>query len=316
MSTPIYVIIGVTGPMGAAVARGLARRGERVRGINRSGRGQVPDGVELVGADIKDPDSAREACAGATVIFQCASAPYTDWTAAGGPQPLRWTNEADHLPAITEGAIAAATSTGARIVYGDNHYMYGPIDGPVRESLPWNAEDEKGLARAAVARRLLEAHAAGDIEVAIGCASDFFGPGVLNSTVGDRLFETALAGERATILGAPDLAHSYSYIEDVAAGLITLATRPEAAGEVWNLPNDDPVPPRRFYEITYEEAGLEPLIATGDDELRGQYGYEAHLMDRPFVVDHSKFHAAFGGEPTPLRLAIRTTIAWFRERGS
>ncbi|MCH7706732.1 MAG: hypothetical protein IIB33_06760, partial [Chloroflexi bacterium] len=75
--------------------------------------------------------AAREACAGATVVFQCASAPYMDWTDPSGPKPLRWTNEADHLPAITEGAISAAATAGARLVYGDNHYMYGPVDGPL-----------------------------------------------------------------------------------------------------------------------------------------------------------------------------------------
>ena len=314
VSQPLYVVIGVTGPMGAAVARLLAGDGQRVRGINRSGRGDVAAGVELVGADIKDTAAAREVCADAGVVFQCASAPYMDWSDADAPQPLRWTNETDHLPAITEGAIAAAAAAGARIVYGDNRYMYGPVDGPLTEDHPWNAADAKGRARVAVARRLLDAHAAGEVAVTIGCASDFFGPQVLNSTVGDRLFAPALRGKPTAILGAPDHLHSYSFIDDVAAGLITLATRPEALGQVWNLPNDAPVTPRRFYEIAYEEAGHAPAIEIGNDRLRAQHGYEAHLMDRPFIVDHGKFAGAFGAHPTPLRQAIRSTVSWFRSR--
>ena len=310
------MIIGVTGPMGAAVARRLVADGQRVRGVNRSGRGDVPAGVELVAADIKDAASAREACAGATVVFQCASAPYMDWTDPSGPKPLRWTNEADHLPAITEGAISAAATAGARLVYGDNHYMYGPVDGPLTEDHPWDARDAKGRARAAVARRLLEAHNGGEVTVTIGCASDFFGPQVLNSTVGDRLFEPALRGETATILGAPDLLHSYSFIDDVATGLITLASRKEALGRVWNLPNDVPVTPRQFYEIAYEEAGTEPAVALGDDRLRRAHGYAAHLMDRPFIVDHGQFARTFGAHPTPLRQAIGLTVSWFRDRES
>ncbi len=300
--------------MGAAVARQLLQSGRRVRGVNRSGRGQVSEGVELVAADVKDPDAARAACAGASVVFQCASAPYMDWSDPNSPQPLRWTNEADHLPAITDGTIAGAAAAGARIVYGDNHYMYGPVDGPLTEEHPWNASDEKGRARVRVARRLLDAHAAGDVAVAIGCASDFFGPQVLNSTTGDRLFEPALRGQESEILGAPDMLHSYSFIDDVAAGLVTLGDRAEALGQVWNLPNDAPVTPRRFFQIVYEEAGHTAAIREADDELRRRRGYQAHMMDRPFTVDHSKFERAFGARPTPLRQAIRTTVEWFRQR--
>jgi len=314
VSAPLYVVIGVTGPMGAAVARCLRGTGRRVRGINRSGRGQVPEGVELVAADVKDVDAARQACAGASVVFQCASAPYMDWSDPGNPQPLRWTNESEHLPAITEGTIAAAASAGARVVYGDNHYIYGPVDGPLTEDHPWNASDEKGLARVGVARRLLDAHAADEVAVTIGCASDFFGPEVLNSTTGDRLFVPALGGEQAEILGAADALHSYSFIDDVAAALVTLGDQTEALGQVWNLPNDAPVTPRRFFEIVYEEAGHAPDIRVADDNLRRSRGYEAHLLDRPFIVDHTKFESSFGAHPTPLRQAIRATVEWFRRR--
>lgn len=314
MSTPLYVVIGVTGPMGAAVARRLVEAGRRVRGINRSGRGSVPDGVELVAADVKDAEVARQACAGASVVFQCASAPYTDWSDPNNPQPLRSTNESEHLPAITEGTIAAAAAAGARIVYGDNHYIYGPVEGPLTEDHPWNASDQKGLARIGVAQRLLDAHAANEVAVTIGCASDFFGPEVLNSTTGDRLFVPALRGESAEILGAADALHSYSFIDDVAAGLVTLGDRVESLGHVWNLPNDAPVTPRRFFEIVYEEAGQTASIAVADDSLRRSLGYEAHLMDRPFIVDHTKFDQTFGAQPTPLRQAIRATVEWFRLR--
>lgn len=314
VTPPLYVIIGVTGPLGAAVARRLASDGQRVRGVNRSGRGDVPEGVELIGADVKDAAAAGAVCAGAAVVFQCASAPYMDWRDTDAPKPLRWTNEADHLPAITEGIIAGAARAGARIVYGDNHYMYGPVDGPLTEDMPWDAQDEKGLVRAAVARRLLDANGKGEVAATIGCASDFFGPQVLNSTVGDRLFEPALRGETIEILGQPDALHTYSFIDDVARGLITLASRQAALGRVWNLPNSPPVSPRHFYAIASEEAGADATLAVGDDRLREAHGYEAHLMDRPFIVDHTRFATAFGAEVTPLRQAIGQTVQWFRDR--
>lgn len=314
MSSSLYVVIGITGPLGAAIARALCVRGDRVRGVNRSGQGKVPAGTELVGADVTDAASARQVCTGATVIFHCASAPYTDWSDPSAPKALRWTDEVDHLPAITKGVVAGAASAGARIVYGDNHYMYGPVDEPLTEEFAWAATDRKGLARISAAKDLLEAHGKGDVGVDIGCASDFFGPEVLNSTVGDRVFDAVLQGEPTEILGAPDVLHTYSFIDDVAAGMITLADSPTAHGQVWHLPNDEPVTPRHFLEVAYEEAGHPHAIQIADDRVRQQRGYEAHLMDREFIVDHSKFAAMFGAQPTVLRDAIRITLDWFRTR--
>ena len=51
------------------------------------------------------------------------------------------------------------------------------------------SNDYLGLA----AEDLLEAHGKGDVGVDIGCASDFFGPEVLNSTVGDRVVDRSTA---------------------------------------------------------------------------------------------------------------------------
>ena len=86
------------------------------------------------------------------------------------------------MNAIIEGAAAA----GARLVFGDNLYAYGPVDGPLTEDLPYQAKGPNGLVRAQIAETLLGAHATGRIRATIGRASDFFGPHAHQSTVGDR----------------------------------------------------------------------------------------------------------------------------------
>ena len=80
------------------------------------------------------------------------------------------------------------------------------------------------------------AHHAGRVEVAIGRASDYFGPGTTQSALGETVFGTALTGRTAQVMGNPDQPHSYSYTPDVAAALITLGTQPGATGAVWHLP--------------------------------------------------------------------------------
>jgi hypothetical protein len=84
---------------------------------------------------------------------------------------------------------------------------------------------------------LLAAADAGRARIAIGRASDFFGPGVTaGSTLGERVFGNALAGRRADFIGNPGLPHTYSYVPDIAAGLATLGTDARAVGQVWHLP--------------------------------------------------------------------------------
>jgi nucleoside-diphosphate-sugar epimerase len=72
--------------------------------------------------------------------------------------------------------------------------------------------------------------------VSLGRSADFFGPRVLNSALGDRVFPAAIANKPVQLLGNLDLPHSYTYIEDVARGLATLGDRPEALGQAWLLP--------------------------------------------------------------------------------
>ena len=134
--------------------------------------------------------------------------------------------------------MTAAERNGALLVCLENLYGYGPTGGkPMTEDLPLAATTVKGRTRAAMTAELLAAADAGRVRVAIGRASDFFGPGVTQgSTLGERVFGNALAGMRADFIGNPDLPHTYSYVPDIAAGLATLGTDARAAGQVWHLP--------------------------------------------------------------------------------
>lgn len=87
----------------------------------------------------------------------------------------------------------------------DNLYMYGPTGGrPITEDLPYAARSRKGRARAALAERLLAAHRAGDVPVAIGRGSDYFGPRGVATTHGDRFFPPLLAGKAVQVFGDVD----------------------------------------------------------------------------------------------------------------
>ena len=306
----VHVVAGL-GAVGRAVVDELIGRGLPVRALSRHPVADLPSAVEIVTADLTDAGSAERALAGAAVVYHAASAPYDRW-----PQLL---------PPIMRGVIEGAAATGARVVYADNLYAYGPVEGPLVEDLPYRASGPNGRVRAALADQLMEAHAAGRVRAAIGRASDYYGPRGRQSTAGERLFVPALAGKRAQVLGDPDQLHTVTYLADLARGLVTLGVHDEALGEVWHLPSADTLTTRAFMRLVFEAAGqplrlqvlpsvLLALLALVNPTLRAvreqQYQREA-----PWVVDHSKFARAFSAQVTPHGEAIRATIDWYAKAG-
>ena len=305
------VVFG-TGQLGLAVMDALAGSGTNVTIVNRSGTiGEpLPDGVELLRADLSDPASVESAARGADVVFFCANPPYTDW-----PEKF--------LP-LTQSVIEGVGRAGANLVFGDNLYMYGPTGGaPLREDLPYAAAGAKGRARAQVANLLLDAHNAGQVRVAIGRASDFFGPRVTGSALGERVFGHALSGKTVDVLGNIDLPHTYTYIRDFATALITVAASPEAYGQAWHIPNAETMSTRQWLDLIGEQVG-HPLKTRSAGKMMitvlGLFNAEiremkemAYEFTQPFVVDDSKYRQAFGAEATAPGVAIKETLDWYRQ---
>jgi nucleoside-diphosphate-sugar epimerase len=302
------VVFGA-GQVGRALSARLARLGLAVRAVSRHRQSGCVDGVDWQAADASDPAAASRAAEGAAVIYQCLNAPYTTWP--------------ERFPPLQRGVLSAAERQGALLVSLENVYGYGPTGGqPMAEDLPLAATTVKGRARAAMTHELLAAAEAGRVRIAIGRASDFFGSGVTESTLGERVFANALAGKRADFLGNPDLPHTYSYVPDIAAGLATLGTDDRAAGGVWHLPGPETVTTREVLALIAGEVGHPVAVRTMPKLLVRALGRVNPMMrglsemayefEEPFVLDTSKYQATFGEAGTPLASAIAATVAWYR----
>lgn len=305
---PENVIFG-TGPLGLAVARRLMSLDKEVRLVNRSGSLAGLTGVEVLAADASDPAAARIACDGARTVFHCATHSYGQWQ--------------NVLPPIMNGIIEGAAAAGARLVYGDNLYAYGRVDGPIREDLPYRPVGPNTKARAEVATALMNAHASGKVRATIGRASDFYGPRARQSKAGDGIFGRVLAGKPAQVIGNPDVPHTLTFIDDFGSGLVTLSQEDRALGEVWHVPNAETLTTRQFIEMVFGQLGKEPKLQPVPRIVLNLLGLFVPPMaavnetmyqsNRPWVVDHSKYLSAFGGQPTPHEAAIARTIAWYRK---
>jgi nucleoside-diphosphate-sugar epimerase len=309
MTRQMDVIFGF-GQVGQSLARELTGRGRKVRVVSRSGRGPVIDGVDHVAGDATSPAFCRAVCTGAEVVYLCLNAPYDRW--------------AQEFPPLQEAVLAGAEASASKLVVLENVYMYGPHDGPLTESLPHAATDVKGVTRSKMSEALLAAHRSGRVRVAIGRASDFFGPGVVASQLGERAFAPLVAGKAVQMIGDPDAPHSYAYVSDVARALATLGEHDAADGRVWHLPSVETRSTREMLSIAGEIAGVEAkvsaiprvllaLLARVNPMVR-EVRAVSYQHDRPFVVDSGAFEKTFGIRATPLRDALTATVEWYRAR--
>lgn len=307
----LHVIFG-TGPLGQSVMHALSEAGfTNIRMVNRSGKrsADIPASVEVVASDAYDADKVTAVTKGAALVYQCAQPAYTQW-----PQKF---------PPLQRAIIEGVGRSGAKLVIGDNLYMYGDPDGqPIHEEMPYNPHGHKTRTRAQMAREALEAHERGDLPVALVRGSDFYGPGVHDSQLGERAIGFAVAGKAASFLFPVEQPHDYTYIRDFGKALMLVGQEDSAMGEVWHVPNAPTRTTREIMQIVSIELGHDVQISIMPGLMRQVVGLfmpilremneMAYEFEKPYTVDSSKFVAKFGDIHTPLAEGIRETVRWYQ----
>ncbi|MEU0987384.1 NAD-dependent epimerase/dehydratase family protein [Streptomyces sp. NPDC005953] len=309
MSTPLHVVLGAGGGIGSAVVHELARRGIRTRAVQRSPALDLPPGVTTLAVDISTTEGARAACVDATVVYHCVQPPYHRW-----PQ---------EFPPLTDAVIDGAAAAGAKLVFADNLYLYGPIDGPISERTPQRPTSRKGTVRKAMAERLLQAHNTGRLKVTIGQASDYYGPGGTRSVIGAAVLPAVLGGRTVNWPGRLDAPHALHYLPDIATGLVTLGERDEADGRTFILPTAPASTPRQFIERFAAAADSSARMRGTAKPLMRLVGLAnpaaRELLDiwyqfnHPWTVDDTLYRHTFGHtETTAPDVAATATVDWYR----
>jgi nucleoside-diphosphate-sugar epimerase len=299
-----------TGAIGLALVDELVSSGRTVRAVNRSGRANVPAGVDVCAGDLTDPALAASVVTGAAVVYQCLNPPYHRWV--------------EEIPGLQRAAVEATRSVGARFVSFENTYMYGDTHGePMTETTPVLAHTRTGRVRAAMADELSELHATGDLRVSTARASDYFGPrGTAQSPLGDLVIGAALRGKVARVVGDPDQPHSYTYTLDAARTLAALGERNDVDGEIFHVPNAPAQTTSQIVDLIADLLGSRIKVSTVPRWLLrglGLFNPTVRELDemryeftQPFVVDSAKAQTRLEIAPTPLPEAIQATIDWFR----
>ncbi len=304
--TELHVIFG-TGPLGRSTAEALHQQGRTVRMVSRSGKMEAPPaGAEVIASDAYDASKNIAVTRGAAAIYQCAQPHYYEWT--------------EKFPPLQRAILEAAAANQAKLVVGDNLYMYGRFTSILREDSPVQPSSKKGRVRAAMAQEILDAHQSGRVRAAVGRASDFFGPYDTGLTA--YAVQPALAGKTVNLMGSKTQPHTFTYIKDFGRLLAALGTHDQALGQIWFAPSAPPVTQAEFVQLLETELGRPVKSRVGGPLLMRFIGLFDKVVAEtvemmyewtdPFVVDTTKAQKAFGLVPTPLAQALRETLDWCR----
>ena len=301
-----HVIVGA-GALGGGAALALADAGHPVRLVTRSGSGPVHPLIERVAADASDPARLSELTVGAAALYNCANPPYWQW-------------ETD-WPPLAASLLAAAESSGVVLVTASNLYGYGEVTAPMTEETPLAATSRKGRVRARMWQDALAAHAAGRIRATEVRGSDYFGPGAdKNAQLGERFIPRILAGKKAQMVaGNEHSPHTWTYVPDFVAALVTAGTDERAWGRPWHVPSGPPLTPGQVATDVARLGGVKdvgyqivPRLVLSIMGLGNRVFKELpevrYQFDRPFVMDSSAWTATFGTTATPWEDALRATV--------
>lgn len=204
------LVLGATGALGGAVADALLARGWTVRGIARTP--QTRKGVEWIVGDAMNAAAVATAAHGVDVIFH-------------GANPRRYANWRGLALPMLENTIAAAKSSGARLIFPGNVYNFGPDAWPVlREDSPQHPRTRKGRVRVEMEERLRAAAGQG-VRTLILRAGDFFGPGYADSWLGEVIMKGGRDATAVVTLGRDDAGHAWAFLPDLAGTFALLAER-------------------------------------------------------------------------------------------
>ena len=297
------LVIGSTGLLGGAVLRCLSRSfplvALRHRNTPADGAADVRDG------DLLDPRSLR-CCldgVGTILFFPSFSTPLHS--------PLDPRHEMDTTVAALTNLLEAAAAIGAHphVVFASTAgAMYGERADACGEETAPGPVSSYGLGKL-ISENVLEFYSrVGRTSHTILRFSNLYGsPGrrMVKQGAIDVYLDDALAGDVSTVWTSPASTRDYLHADDAARAIEAVLRAPDAARNVtFNVSSG----------VTTSMADVLATVARVT-EGRHRYRMENAASGGPTHtrIDPSRFRAAFGGWPAPIRLEEGIALAWRRK---
>ena len=298
----MHTILGANGIIAQELSRALAEHVPNIRQVSRNPQ-KVNQTDEIFPADLLDGKATGAAVAGSEVAYLVAGLKYSTSV---------WQEQ---WPRVMRNVIDACKQHDTRLVFFDNVYAYGRVDGVMTEETTFNPTSKKGEVRAKIATMLLDEMHSNNLQAMIVRAADFYGPGAVLSFPHATVFERLKAGKTPRWIGNPNTVHTFTFTPDAGRAVALLGRSSEAFGQTWHLPTTkEQLTGADFVRLACEQAGqpnklmaaprwmlklmgLFVPVLRENEEMMYQFEYD-------YRFDSSKIESAFGMRPTPFSQGI------------
>jgi nucleoside-diphosphate-sugar epimerase len=307
-----YLVTGVAGFIGRAIADALIRRGETVRGLDDFSTGKWEnlaglESMDLIEADLNDASAVAGACRGVDVVFHQAAI-------ASVPRSIQQPIETHHANVSgTLRLLIAAVAAGVhRFIYAGSSSVYGDDESEIRHEKqlprpvsPYGASKLAGEYYVQVFSRVYP------INTVILRYFNVFGPyqdpSSEYSGVLARFALSMLTGKSPTIYGDGEQSRDFTYIDNVVMGNLLAADIADSSvqGGIFNI-------------ATGTSVSLNVAVAV----LKGLTGFGGEVYYGPARAGDIQYSRAdirlackqLGYTPTiEFREGMRRTVDWYKK---
>jgi nucleoside-diphosphate-sugar epimerase len=308
----MQTILGSSGIIGTEVAKALHKSYTKdIRLVSRNPK-QVNPTDQLFPADLLDREQVMQAVKGSEIVYLTAGIQYSAkiWAA-------QW-------PVIMQNVIDACVEYKAKLVFFDNVYTYGKVDGWMTEETPYNPCSKKGATRLKIVNMLMDEVKKGNLQALIARAADFYGPDTPLSVVVVTVFQNLAKGKNAQWIGDVNTKHSFTFTPDAGKATAILGNTPSAYNQVWHVPTDRNIlTGKEFIGLTAKAFGVKPKymalkrwilkLAGIFDPIINESVEMLYQSESDYLFDSSKFEKAFNYKPTPYKEGIKATVAAYKK---
>ncbi len=308
----MQTILGATGVIGNELAKCLPQYTDKVRLVSRNLK-TVLGNEELVSADLLDAAATSKAIEESEVAYLTAGLRYNIKT---------WQQQ---WPVIMRNVIEGCKKYHCRLVFFDNVYAYGKVNGWMKEDTPYNPSSKKGMVRRQIAEMLMNEVKAGSLQAMIVRAADFYGPNTEMSFFNVMVFANYAKSKSAQYLLRDDVKHSFTYTPDAGAATALLGNTITAFNQVWHLPTDMQVlTGKEMLELSAAAMGTAPkymvmkkwllrIVGLFMEPIRESIEM-LYQNDSDYLFDSSKFEKEFGQKATPYPEGIKATASYYMQK--
>lgn len=299
-------ILGASGAVGTELAKALYNYKRDIRIVSRNPKRVNPED-ELFPADLMNAEQTSNAVAGSEIAYLVVGLQYS--TAVWQEQ---W-----HI--VMKNVIDACKKHKTKLVFFDNIYALGKVNGPMTEESPMNPCSKKGEVRAKIGKMILDEMSAGSLTALIARAPDFYGPNTPLSLPEQMVFANLRKGKTAQWLINADVKHSFIYTPDAGKATALMGNTPDAYNQIWNLPVDNKdLTGREFVAMASETAGQKNKIMVLPKFMVKTVGLFVpavkesvemlYQYDSEYLFDCTKFNIAFNFKATPYAEGIKAAV--------